>query len=278
MKSPRPIAALAALLFTTLLAAAHEAAPPEAGAGPDAPVPGLETGSTEDAALAPESNGEKPLEPVGDEAADAEAIPKPFGIERYQASWDKNPFLLKTTPIAQPTVSWGQDWTLAGMFSYNGKIRISIRNKQTNEFKRVTNEEKPGDEFRLVRTNFSRNRKDASVVIAKGSQEAELKYDESAAPVTINNTVRAPAGGAGAGATGVVPQPGMPPQAGKPVSPTQSPRPVVQPGALSGNGVQPGMAPQPGVIGPQPAAPTTPSISRRRQLIPAPVITPSANP
>ncbi len=219
--------------------------------------------------------------PGGDEPEDADPIPQAYGIERYQASWDKNPFLLKTTPIAQPTVNWGQDWTLAGMSSFNGKIRVSIRNKQTNEFKRISNDEKPGEEFRLVRTQFSRNRKDALVVIAKGNQEAELKYDENAAPVTINNTTRAPGG-----ATGAVPgNPGNPsmPQPGRSAvqNPTQAQRgpspglPGAQPMAPV---AVPSGVPQPNLPGAQPASATPPTISRRRQLIPAPVITPPANP
>jgi hypothetical protein len=233
---------------------------------------------------------------------DGPAIPIPFDVSRYDSTWDKNPFLLKTAPVVQTTVNWGQDWALASMSKYSGKIRISIRNKQTNEIKRIYNEPKEGDEFRLVEANFHRSRKEASAKIAKGTEEAELKYDENVAPVTVNNTMRA-AGGQGVPPPGAVNPPGavggnrpgiVNPT--KPVMPTQGGRvfnaPNMQGGVSSG---QPGFAggnPQGGMINsgtaiqggvvnptlPVGANGTPPTISRRRQLIPAPVVNPQSNP
>lgn len=282
MKLFYSMAALSALLFTVSPVLAQQTDP---GTGPDAPGAVDPTANAENPgneATPPDAAPEATIMPGGEEPENADPIPQAYGIERYQASWDKNPFLLKTTPIAQPTVNWGQDWTLAGMSSFNGKIRVSIRNKQTNEFKRISNDEKAGEEFRLVRTEFSRNRKDALVVIAKGNQEAELKYDENAAPVTINNTTRSPAG---ANANAAAPPGGNPglPQPGRTAvqntaQPPRGPSPGLA-GAQPANAanLQPGVV-QPNLPGAQPASTTAPTISRRRQLIPAPVITPPAKP
>lgn len=256
----------------------------------------------------PEATAHKEGEPAENEVA----IPAPYDISRYQSTWEKNPFTLKTKAVAQTVVNWAQDWALAGMFNYAGKIRVSIRNKQTSEYKHISNQGKPDDEFRLVEANFNRNRNEASAKIAKGAEEAELKYDDSSAaqPVTINNTMR-PAGG---------PQGGVPPAG----SGLNQGNPMAQGGGMNGGMVRPG---QPaltrpaagttngrvfnapglpnGVASPQanmqgtttngfqsaspagvplgsgiinagnPAAPgatTPPTISRRRQLIPAPVV------
>jgi len=261
------------------------------------------------AAEAPPDAPVEPAEPVTEDMApdeeDGPAIPVAFDLSRYEATWDKNPFLLKTTPIAQPTVNWGQDWALAGMFSHNGKVRISIRNKQTNEFKRVTNEPKEGDEYRLVEAKFNRSRKEASAKIAKGTEEAELKYDENAAPVTINNTIRTGGTPGQQGVPGGMNQampgrPGGQPNITKPVSPTANgrvfnaptlPGGMAQPGGMIqggavgnfNNGVPTGGAVvQPGVMNPTMPmgtnGATPPTISRRRQLIPAPVVSPQSNP
>ncbi|MBV6500348.1 MAG: hypothetical protein CJBNEKGG_02825 [Prosthecobacter sp.] len=257
--------------------------PPVTGSGPDSP-PEATAGTPSDSPqpeASPESAAAQPGAPgVPSHEEDEAAIPAAFELSRYQASWEKNPFLLKTAPISQPTANWGQDWALAGMFSYNGKIRISIRNKQTNEMKRVSNEVKEGDEFRLVRANFSKSRRDASAVIAKGGQEAELKYDENAAPVTINNTVR-PGGGAAPGnAPGVPPVPGGVP-INKPSTAVSGGRvfnsPVLPGGVAATPGSAPMAAPQTGIINNAqvPGAASPPSISRRRQLIPAPVVPPN---
>lgn len=243
------------------------------------------------------------------------AIPAPYDISRYQSTWEKNPFTLKTKAVAQATVNWAQDWALAGMFNYSGKIRVSIRNKQTSEYKHISNQGKPEDEFRLVEANFNRNRNEASAKIAKGTEEAELKYEDSTAapPVTINNTMRpagAPGGvpapgtglnqgnpmAQGGGMNGGVAKPGQPALTrpgsgmtnGRVFNAPGLPAGVAAQGNAQGNyqGMNPGGVPvggttinQPGMINSNnfgvpgsPGAATPPTISRRRQLIPAPVI------
>jgi hypothetical protein len=200
------------------------------------------------------------------EPADDEAIPRAFEAARYETAWAKNPFLLKTAAVAQATVSFAQDWALAGMYrSPSGKITITLQNKQTNEFQRVSSEDS-GGEFQLVEAKFNRNRNEASVIVAKGNQSAELKYDDSlvAKPVTINNTLRQGDAAQG-GPSGASPgQPGVPVSAtgGRPGMPVSRP------------GTPPGTA-TPGTVAP---AVTPPSISRRRQLIPPPTASPQPAP
>jgi len=209
--------------------------------------------------------------PAPAEPTDNDAIPRAFEPARYDKAWSKNPFLLKTAPTAQTTVSFAQDWALAGMYrSPSGKITVTLQNKQTNEFQRVTNEDSSG-EFQLVEAKFNRNRNEASVVVAKGNQSAELKYDEAlvSKPVTINNTLRQ--GDAAQGG-----QPGQPGQpgaaaAGKPGVPVSATapaagRPITRPGTTPGAAA--GAAP----------AVNPPSISRRRQLIPPPTVSPQPAP
>jgi hypothetical protein len=281
----RSLLHLAAILLIGPNLLQAQDAEPAADAPPEAPA------TTE------ETTADQPAEPSAEVVNPTETeavIPTAFDISRYQSTWDKNPFLLKTAPVVQTQVQWSQDWALAGMFNHKGKIRISIKNKQTNEFKQISSDSKPDAEFRLVKANFHRNRNEASAVIAKGTEEAELKYDEAAGgqPVTINNTMRAttpqgqpqgqPQGGVpgmpGAQRTGVVT--GQQPLT-KPLAPNANGRVFNAPGLPGGVASQPGQIggqpninmPQ-GVIGTQSGAPglAPPAISRRRQLIPAPVI------
>jgi len=278
----------------------------EAVVSPDAP---------DGAEAVGETTTETPNADATPEEAEA-VIPTAFDITRYQSSWDKNPFNLKTVAVVQTQVAWSQDWALAGMFNHKGKIRISIKNKQTNEFKHINSDGKADAEFRFVSANFNRNRNEASAKIAKGSEEAELKYDDTtgAAPVTINNTMR-PQGGPGQ-PPGGVPVPGMPGQqinggVPRPGQPAYSKPGVATPNGRVFNapGLPGGVSSQPGVQGinannnvngvpqnnglqlnglpqngngngnsnvgniGQPGA-QPPVISRRRQLIPAPVIPP----
>ncbi len=254
---------------------------PQAGVSGTPPVP-VETPAEVDSppvemsALAREGQPATPGADDPPEEIAGENIPKAHPDSRYQAAWSKNPFMLKTVAVAQATVSFAQDWALAGMYkSTTGKITVTLQNKQTQEYQRVTNEDTEG-EFRLVEAKFNRNRNEASVIIAKGSQSAEIKYDDSliSKPVTINNTLRPPANAAGQpGAQ----QPGMPGAPGVPVSATGGvggvPRPgVTVPGTT--RTLVPGAVGAPGAA----SAVTPPSISRRRQLIPPPTVAPPPQP
>ncbi len=215
-------------------------------------------------ASAAESIAESAPQPAAEPRTDSDAIPRAFEPTRYEKAWSKNPFLLKTAAVAQTTVSFAQDWALAGMYrSPSGKITVTLQNKQTNEFQRVSNEDSSG-EFQLVEAKFNRNRNEASVIVAKGNQSAELKYDDAlvSKPVTINNTLRQgdAAQGGQAGQPGAAPaKPGVPVSA----SGSVPGRTLTRPGTAAGT-----------------AAPavTPPSISRRRQLIPPPTVSPKPAP
>jgi hypothetical protein len=274
MNSTRLIFALLCLSLCSLQA--QENSGVDSMPAPEAPPVAEAPAVTPDAPPAPE-----PAEP--EEAV----IPSAYDASRYESSWGKNPFNLKTTPISQPTVAanWSQDWALAGMFRYKDKIRISIRNKQTNEFKSVTNDPNATQEFKLLETKFDRNRANAMVKLEKDGQTGELRFDDaSGSAVTINNTM----GG------GVPGQPGVPPGvnpnqqaiSARPVMPNVTTRtplpgqpPQVIPQPMPG---RPGIPPNqnggimpPGSIPQQPGVnPGRPPISRRRQLIPAPMIPP----
>jgi hypothetical protein len=252
--------------FLPLLAAAGLLAQ---DAPPDAPADTARVEPTAEATAMPTADAAEAAEKP---ATEEEAIPHPFDAARYEAAWAKNPFLLKTAAVAQTTVSFAQDWALAGMYrSPSGKITVTLQNKQTNEFQRVTNEDNSG-EFQLVEAKFNRNRNEASVVIAKGSQSAELKYDDTlvSKPVTINNTLRqgdATQGGQpGAAAPG---KPGVPVSATG-ATPGRPGLPITRPGAAAG-------ATAGATAGASPAV-NPPSISRRRQLIPPPTVSPQPAP
>ena len=111
------------------------------------------------------------------ESGDA-VIPKAFPTARYEASWSKNPFLLKTTAVTQPTVSFAQDWVISGMYRNQGKTVVSLMNRQTGERKKVTSEDGEGAEFTLVKANIAPRPSDSSAEIRRGSEVATLTYDD----------------------------------------------------------------------------------------------------
>lgn len=179
-----------------------------------------------------------------DSAAPGSAIPQPYPAARYQASWQKNPFLLKTAPIAQARESWATDWSLASIAEIGGEFRVSIRNKKTGEYRRIY-KDKAG-EFSLVSVNLQRDRKSSSAELSKAGETATLTYDQTAmAPAPRGANPAVPGSGAR------VPVPTVPTAPGQPVTaqvktgvapgggrfyPTQSP--VPNPGGVAAGAFQ----------------------------------------
>jgi hypothetical protein len=246
---------------------------------------------------APVESADAPPAPVVEDTGPV--IPVPFTIARYEPAWSKNPFMRKTVAIAAPQETFAKDWALSGMAEFDGKIRVTLINKQTGERKRITSEDSPEAEFKLVKANFSRKRSDASVEVQKGGETATLKYDEnlSSRPITVVNTQLVPGNAqpgqpvqpGQAGQRGQPGQPGQPVQAAPPGAPRAIPgRPTTPQAGVNSGGVgavvtAPGAAPMQTTMQPMPNTPvppgaaqpaTPPSISRRRQLVPAPVIPP----
>lgn len=141
--------------------------------------------------------------PVG---ATANAIPQSYPLDRYQASWKKNPFLLKTAPVVQQRETWAIDWALSSIAEIDGEFRVSIRNKKTGEYRRIHKDDKDA-EFNLVSVNLQPDRKASSAELSKGGEIATLTYDQAAmAPAPRAAT---PAGQPGVRAPGA-PAPGQP--------------------------------------------------------------------
>ncbi len=267
---PQP---LVAILLALSVQAQDELASEATEAAP-APAAEAQDHDTQSPPTAPPPGDNLFLEGFGN------AIPIPYPAERYTSTWEKNPFLVEIAPTQGPVVSFAQDWALTGLtVRPSGEATAYIRNKQTQEFKRVTSSEDK-DGFKLVEANPNPDRKLASVKVAKGAETASLTYDET---MTAPPPARVPVPGAAA-------QPGTPPQPG-----TMPGLPVIPvPGAPDPNkrtaGQPPAVAPQPGIPVPgaaQPAAavaqpgmgpqqvPRSPT-SRRRILIPPQIPSPGS--
>lgn len=306
---------LPALLSTAALAAAQDE-PPAEPTPEDAPATLKESEMKADA-----SPDDLPAAAAAEDQS--EVIPQAYPEDRYLTMWDKNPFLLKTAVIEQKTESFAKDWALSGISASGGVYTVRIFNKQTGKFERLKEGQTTGSEFRLVEVNYDKDRTKSKVKVARGSETAELAYDDSlmSRPVTVQNTMGA------AGAPGQNPgQPGQPGQPGNPNLPPGAPgsmqrgpngqplnngaplrpgMPGYVPGragtAVNAASNAPGMTTNPNAVNPATGAPIVnpatggmpgapvpvysqpgyaapgantgapPPVSRRRQLIPAPI-------
>ncbi len=257
---------------------------PPADPGPTADVGTVSDDSAPPPSLPPEAAPSDPAEATDLPASGADAVPTAYPEDRYIVTWDKNPFLLKTAVVAQKTESFAKDWALSGISATKGIYTVRIFNKQTNKFARLR-EGEVGSEFRLVSVHYNKDRTQSMVKVARGSEVAELKFDDSllSRPVTVSNTQ----GNAGAPAGQAPGQPGTPPMPGAaPAMPGATAVPGAPPGAGNprilpgmnrpGQPLPPGAVPGTPAMGApvNPASPgiaTPPPVSRRRQLIPAPI-------
>ncbi len=294
---------LSALLGACSIATAQDETPPlleipTAETPPPSPEIPTET--------PPETPPESPTETPPTE--EAEAVPQAYPEDRYLTMWDKNPFLLKTAVIEQKAESFAKDWALAGISASSGIYSVRIFNKQTGKFERLKQGSVSAGEFQLVSVTYDKDRSKSSVKVSRGSETAELKYDDSlmSRPVTVQNTNAA--AGAAPGQNPAQPNnpnlpPGLPPGLPNGAQPNMQRGPNGQP-IINGAGAQgrPGTtAPRgqitanPGAINPATGAPIVnpaanalpvpgpsygvpgaatsapPPVSRRRQLIPAPI-------
>ena len=271
---------LAAALAFTWVTRAQDAASPQDQPPAETPPPGAELAAppAADAIPAPaENGGVVTAEGLG------QAIPQAYPADRYSSTWGKNPFLVEVAPTAVQQVSFAQDWALTGLtVRPSGEATAYIRNKQTQEFKRVSNvADKDG--FKLVKANPNPDRRSASVEVSKGAETATLKYDEVAAAPAAPAAARIPMPGQAqnpAGTPGQMqPRPGMPgtnPTAvnqatmRRPGMPQQAGQPTMAGQVPQANTMQPNGAVSPVPIAVPSNIPRNPS-NRRRILIPPPV-------
>lgn len=187
-------------------------APPAASSSPahaevpapaPAASPGLPPAKTDAAVKATDAKA-----PAASSAGVQEAvIPQAFPRERYEASWKKNPFLLKTAPVVQAKESWGADWALTSIAKIGGTYRVGIKNKKTGEPKRLVEGSDANGEFKIVNVNLQKDRKSSSVEVEKGGEKVSLTYD--AAMMAAQPRAGAPGAGGRPGTMPTIPgQPG----------------------------------------------------------------------
>jgi len=192
--------------------------------------------------VAPPAEAAPAIMPTAEAPAElATAVPEPYRDDRYQATWAKNPFLIKVKSDIIVTASFSEDWELKGNFERGGvQTALLGSKKDPSGFKRVgPNPDAEG--VQLVKASPSRNRKDAKVEVSKGGETATFTFSETP------TTPQAPR-------PGIVP--GQPPRVPVPNIPQQR---MTNPGV-----------PPPALPGAVPAAPPNP-LQRRRVLIPSPV-------
>lgn len=176
---------------------------------------------------------------------DAETFqpPKPYEVQRYEAGWNRNPFTLKTAPVAVENAPFAKDLTIGSYYGDTADPTIVIVNTKTND-RYVLKRSKPSSNgMTLKDVKYGSGRKDFVAEVTLGSETSEIRYNDTyVKQMAAAEAPRAAVGQPGqAGRPPVVPGPGgvKLPVPQQPGAPTKVGMPGMPPAAAQAS--QPGM-------------------------------------
>ncbi len=107
------------------------------------------------------------------------AEPQAHPINRYEAGWKKNPFTLKTAPVAMQKESFAKDLALAGWRQAGEDNIVILVNTKTREYLRLKNQESAADGTKVKTAHLQDRRADTFVELERNNETAVVRYDES---------------------------------------------------------------------------------------------------
>ena len=201
--------------------------------------------------------------------------PEAYPVDRYESGWMKNPFTLKTAPVAIAKDSFAKDLVLGSMYQVDSDITVIVVNTKTRERTSLKNQQPASNGMRVKEAALKDTKKESYVIVESAGEEATLHYDDAflkqmvasnsaATNPSVNVPAKQPA------RLPAMPQtsaPGMPPGVPMPGSNKQQAPPMPGAEAPAPPNLPPGYRP-PETNSGQPA----PTINRRRMLTaPAPL-------
>lgn len=222
--------------------------------------------------------------------------PQPFPVEKYENGWRKNPFTLKTAPVAIQRESFAKNLALGSMYDdAEGVTCVVVVNTKTRERTRLKGQEPASNGMRVTESVIADTRRDSYAVVVSGGEKATLRYDTAflkqmaagqggggATQASSHGmTHKQPPNGAGASpdpGSGAVNMTNMEQdQSGAPQPPPQGANAGMMNGGGAPTPVPPGIRPQPGQPpGMGTGRPTIPS--RRRLTVPPAQMQPPPQP
>ncbi len=128
------------------------------------------------------------------------APPSSYPADRYEAEWDKNPFTLKTAPVALQKASFAQDLAIGSYFGASSDPTVIVVNTKTGERLPLRTGGKAPNGMELKSVSIKPVRKETSAVVALSGETAVLRVDET---FIRQNAARQDAAKGGAGRSDV---------------------------------------------------------------------------
>jgi hypothetical protein len=105
--------------------------------------------------------------------------PQAHPVDRYEAGWNKNPFTLKTAPIALEKASFAQDLAIGTFYGASTDPTVVVINTKTHERIPMRTGSTAANGMTLQSVSLSPSRRDTTAVVTMEGETAVLHFDES---------------------------------------------------------------------------------------------------
>lgn len=193
--------------------------------------------------------------------------PQKYGAERYVISWEKNPFAAPSAPSVMPTMdSPFKDLAIKSVYGPKDNPVFSLVNTKTHERVRLSMVKPTQNGIELKSFHLADNRKDTTIVVAKGSENATLKYATNYVPPAAHAQGKPGAISGTAGATNPIGRIPLPQVAAANASSQPAGRPGMPAGTPANQRNVPGTA---GAMAPNSTFIQEPATRRRLLTVPS---------
>ncbi|TLD71295.1 hypothetical protein FEM03_07125 [Phragmitibacter flavus] len=112
-------------------------------------------------------------------AEDGFAPPDAHPLKHFQEIWKKNPFTLKTAPVAVQKESFAKDLVLGSMVQFGEEIVAVVVNTKTRERTELVSGQNAANGMKIKTASLEDTRKDSFVEVEVNGESAVLHYDEN---------------------------------------------------------------------------------------------------
>jgi hypothetical protein len=144
-------------------------------------------------------------------AQEAFTPPQAYALDRYEEGWNKNPFTLKTAPVALVQRSFAEDMAIGSFYGTKDNPTIVVVNTKTRKRWPIKKGQTAENGMTLDSWSISASRRETSAVVKLNGEKAELRFDDSFVKEMAASTA-----GPGAGASRGAMDPARPGAQGRP--------------------------------------------------------------
>jgi hypothetical protein len=103
--------------------------------------------------------------------------PQAYPVDRYEAGWNKNPFTLKTAPVALEKESALQDLAIGSLYGQRADPIVAVVNTKTGQRTRLKTGETAQNGMLLKSVSVKDTQKETSAEVVLNGETAILKFD-----------------------------------------------------------------------------------------------------